>query len=713
MKRANWIHCKDELGNAVPLYQRCFSKKNEVKSAFLYLSARGVYEAFLNGKRVGDFVFAPGWTSYEKRIQYQKYEITSLLSEENELVVSVGFGWYKGPIAKWWCRQKSHKCALIAKIEICYANGVIEEIVSDTDWKAAKSGYAFSEIYDGFEFDARIEPDFCLETQIAENNSKEELILQVGEKVIEQERISPIEIITTPKGETVLDFGQNHTGYVEIALSAKAGDSVSLSFAEVLDCDGNFYNENYRTAKSKYRYICKEGFQTFKPKHTFYGYRYVRLDAWPAEVKKDSFASIAVYSDLERTGFIESSDAMLNRFFSNVLWGQKSNFLDVPTDCPQRNERMGWTGDVQVFCRAASYNYNVNRFFEKWLGDMALDQYEDGSVPMVVPFEQKECQISAAWGDAVSVCPWQLYLSYGNREVLKTMFLPIKKWVDYITSVTKKPNLWLGGEDHFGDWLELGAEKGQYKGDTRDDLIASAFYARSTEILCKIGRILGEDISEYEELYQRIRLAFQQEFEGTYKTQTEHLLALEFNLAKHPEALANELAELICREGTQLQTGFVGTPYVLPVLSRFGYHRLAYTLLLRKEYPSWFYPITKGATTVWEHWDGIMPDGSMWSSDMNSFNHYAYGAAIDWVYSVCGGINPVEEAPGYEKALIAPVPDDRIDWLKVKLKTAHGTILSAWRHEKGRVIYEITTPVKSTVIIEGKKYELEAGSYTF
>lgn len=712
MQNANWIHCKDDIGDNVPCYKKRFQKKSEVSSAFLYLSARGVYEATLNGKRVGDFILAPGWTSYEKRIQYQKYDITSQLLEENELVVAVASGWYKGPIAKWWSRQKHHKCALIAKIEITYADGSFDTIVSDSDWKAALSGYSLCEIYDGFVFDARVLPDFCLETQVAENNSKAELISQVGEKVIEQERFSPIEIITTPKGETVIDFGQNHTGYPEISLKAKAGDRVSISFAETLDRNGNFYNENYRTAKCQYTYICKDGEQTFKPAHTFYGYRYIRLDEWPAEVKKESFTAIAVYSELERTGFIESSDPMLNQFFSNVLWGQRSNFLDVPTDCPQRNERMGWTGDVQVFIRAASYNFNVNRFFEKWLGDMALDQYENGAIPMAVPFEQKECEISAAWADAVSICPWQLYLSYGNRDILKKMFLPIKKWVDYVSGATTKPNLWFGGE-HFCDWLELGAEKGQYKGDTRGDLIASAFYAKSTEILCKIGHIIGCDVSEYEALYHRIVDTFQNEFEGNYKTQTEHLLALSFDLAKNPDEVIGSLVELIHRDGDKLQTGFVGTPYMLHTLSRYGYHSLAYTLLLRKEYPSWFYPITKGATTIWEHWDSIMPDGQMWSSDMNSFNHYAYGAAIDWVYSVCGGINPVEEAPGYEKVLIAPVPDRRIDWLKVELKTRHGKIKSYWHYENEKVIYKITTPVKATAIIEGKTYELEAGSYTF
>lgn len=373
---------------------------------------------------------------------------------------------------------------------------------------------------------------------------------------------------------------------------------------------------------------------------------------------------------------------------------------------------MGWLGDAQVFIGAASYNYDVNRFFEKWLGDMVLNQFDDGAVPAVVPFEKKGINISAAWADAVAICPWQLYLSYGNKEILRKMFLPIKKWVDYVTKTTTKKNLWFGGK-HFCDWLELGAEKGQYIGETRGDLIGSAFYKRSTEILCKIGRIIGEDVSYYETLCAEIINAFNVEFEGTYKTQTEHVLALHFNITKNPEKVIESLVELIHKNGDMLQTGFVGTPYILHALSRYGYSELAYTLLLRKDYPSWLYPITKGATTIWEHWDGIMPDGGMWSSEMNSFNHYAYGAVIDWIYGVCGGINAVEEAPGYEKVLIAPIADSRIDWLSVELKTKHGVIKSKWKHENSKVVYEISTPVKAIVVIKGKTYNVDAGEYTF
>lgn len=712
MLNANWICLKDDANENVALFKKDFKINRAVKSVFLYISSRGVYEATLNGERVGNFILAPGWTSYKHRIQYQKYDITDSVLKDNALVVALASGWYKGRIAQWWSESADHKCALIAKIEIAYADGSTENIYSDTDWKAALSGYSFCEIYDGFVFDGRIVPEFYLKTEIAQNNSKKELIEQIGENIVEHQRFKPTDIIKTPKGETVIDFGQNLAGYVEISLTAQAGDVVSLSFAETLDADGNFYNENYRSAKCQYTYICKDGKQTFKPTLTFYGFRYIRLDQYPVKVDKENFTSIAVYSDLARTGYIQCSDSMINQLFNNALWGQRSNFLDVPTDCPQRDERMGWLGDAQVFIGAASYNYDVNRFFEKWLGDMVLNQFNDGAVPAVIPFEKKGINISAAWADAIAICPWQLYLAYGNKEILRKMFLPIKKWVDYVTETTTKKNLWFGGK-HFCDWLELGAEKGQYIGETRGDLIGSAFYKRSTEILCKIGRIIGEDVSYYENLCTEIINAFNVEFEGTYKTQTEHVLALHFNITRNPEKVIESLVELIHKDGDMLKTGFVGTPYILHALSRYGYSELAYTLLLRKDYPSWLYPITKGATTIWEHWDGIMPDGGMWSSEMNSFNHYAYGAVIDWIYGVCGGINAVEEAPGYEKVLIAPVADSRIDWLSVELKTKHGVIKSKWKNENSKVVYEISTPVKATIVIKGKTYNVEAGDYTF
>ncbi len=709
MLQANWIIPGRDFGEVCPLFLREFSVEKPIVGATLRATARGVYEATLNGTRVGDFVMAPGWTAYEHRIQVQSYDVTSLLQRENKLIIRLANGWFGKGV--WRDKDKVHPepCSIIAELTIRYIDGTTEVIGTDENWRVAESELRYCDLYNGVIYDARVQPTFDHHAAVSEYNDQTVLCEQIGEKITEQERLSVKEIITTPNGETVIDFGQNLTGYVEISLTAKAGERVSLSFAEILDRDGNFYNENYRSAKALYDYTCKDGEQTFKPGMTFYGFRYVRVDEFPGTVKLENFTAVAVHSDMRRTGYIETSDPMLNQLFHNIIWGQKGNFLDVPTDCPQRNERLGWTGDAQVFMRTATYNYDVRKFFRKWLLDMKSQQGEDGSIPGVIPNVLTR-RISAAWGDAVTICSWQYYLTYGDKAILEEMFEPMTKWVDYITATTEKENLWFGG-DHYGDWLELKCAYGERKGETRDDLVASAFYAYSTEIVVKAGRVLGRDVSKYEALYQRIVSAFQAEFEGTFKTQTEHILPLYFGLCRDRAAVAKSLADMVHADGDKLQTGFVGTPYLLHVLSDNGYSDLAYQLLLRREYPSWLYPITKGATTIWEHWDGIKPDGDIWPASMNSFNHYAYGSVADFLYGVCAGIRTVEEAPGFARVCFAPVPTDEIEWFSAEIETAHGPVRSAWRHQDGRVVYELTTPVPATAVIAGKRLELEAGTH--
>lgn len=536
------------------------------------------------------------------------------------------------------------------------------------------------------------------------------LIPQQGEKITEHEYVKAARCFTAPNGEVVVDFGQEVTGYIQFTLDAKAGEKVEISHGEVLDKDGNFYNANYRSAKSKIYYTCCDGVQTYKPKMTFFGFRYIRLDQFPGTPCADQFYAVAVHSDMKRTGRLRSSNPLLNQLFSNIIWGQKGNFLDVPTDCPQRDERMGWTGDAQAFVKTASYNFDVDRFFTKWLADMAADQRPDGSIGHVVPTLYVGSG-SAAWDDAAAICPWQIYLTYGDKEILRQQFDCMKKYIGFITNSTKDPYLWTGGE-HYEDWLGLDAPVGSYKGSSRADFIASAFYAYSTSLVVKAGRVLGEDISEYERLYQGIVDTFRKTFTD-YRTQTEHVLAVHFGLAEDPQKTADALAEMIKACGSKLQTGFVGTPYLLHVLSGYGHTELAYTLLLRTEYPSWLYPVTKGATTVWEHWDGIMENGDFWSTDMNSFNHYAYGAVADWVYEAAAGIQTVEDAPGFARVKIAPQPDSRLDWLEASIETRKGTVRSLWKQEEGRIRYEITTPSPAEIVIAGKTMEVEAGDYIF
>jgi alpha-L-rhamnosidase len=715
--KAQWIKPSYELGDVCPLFSKDFAIKSKIEKAVLYITALGVYEAELNGKRIGDFIMAPGWTTYNKRLQYQEFDVTQNLEETNQLLITVGKGWHRSRLVGWQeslIQQELQKApaGLLVQLEIVYENGEIEVISSDATWKFGESKVRFSEIYDGETYDATI-PKVINENVETFDGPFDTLIYQQGEAIIEQERIHSAKLFVTPNDEVVIDFGQIITGYIEITVEAKKGEVVELSHAEVMDQAGNFYTDNYRSAKAKYIYQCKEGKQTYKPKLTFFGFRYIRVDQFPGGVSAatlENFVAIVVHSDMKRTGYLSCSHTKLNQLFDNIIWGQKGNFLDIPTDCPQRDERLGWTGDAQVFVKTAALNYDVEKFFVKWLADLAADQGDDGSVGYVIP-DVLGGNSSAAWADAATICPWEIYLAYGNPQILKDQFISMMKWVDYITTHTQDTYLWTGGT-HFGDWLGLDAPSGSYKGSSREDFIATAFYAHSTALVIKAGKVLGEHVSEYESLYDAIVAKFRATY-TEYLTQTECILAVHFNLARDCQAVANQLASMVKEVGIQLKTGFVGTPYILHVLSRYGHVDLAYSLLLREQYPSWLYPISKGATTIWEHWDGIMENGDFWSANMNSYNHYAYGAVADWVYGVAAGIQVMEAFPGYDKIQLAPTPDKRLDWLKASLMTQHGLIRSEWKKADHLWRYEIETPVTAYVTIAGKTVEVAKGSYTF
>lgn len=713
--QAKWIQAPEIERDICPVFKKNWETTRAVKQAVLYLTALGVYEAKINGKRVGGYVMAPGWTAYEKRLQYQEYDVTDLLEEDNEIRVTVGRGWFSSQMPGWTMtedrvRRAARPMGILAELHLFYENGEEEVIGSDASWMCGESPVRFSEIYDGETYDAGFETEIWNK---AEEFlwAKEILIPQEGEKICEKEIVYAQRIVHTPKGETLIDFGQEVTGYVEFTVDAKAGEQVHILHGEVLDKEGNFYNGNYRSAKAEIIYTCKNGVQTYHPTLTFFGFRYIKLDKFPGEVHIDQFRAIVVHSDIRQTGFLKCGVPEVNQLFSNIIWGQKGNFLDVPTDCPQRDERLGWTGDAQVFVKTASYLYDVQKFFKKWLHDMAADQRADGAVGQVIPDYLPEGGPSAAWGDAATICPWQMYLTYGDQEVLTEQFACMKGWVDYITSVTTTEYLWTGGE-HFGDWLGLDAPQGSYKGSSREDFIATAFYAYSTEILIKSGKILGKDMTSYEMLYENIVKAFRETY-PEYKTQTEHILAIQFRLAEDLQKTADDLANLVIEDGSQIRTGFVGTPYILHVLSAYGYNDLAYTLFLRKKYPSWLYPVEKGATTIWEHWDGIMENGDFWDEFMNSYNHYAYGSVADWVFEKAAGICLLEDAPGFSRVKIEPHPDKRLGWLEASLDTRNGKITSKWSYAGDVVRYEIQVPVDAVIVINGKKTEVKAGKYTF
>ncbi len=713
-ENTSWISPAVDFGSVCPVFFKDFTLQSPVTEATLQVTAIGVYEAHINGQRVGEFILAPGCTSYRTRLQVQRYDVTNLLAAENELSIAVGTGWYRGRISANDKPLHESPCALIAELRVTCADGSACTLRTDGSWQVRKSPILMSDLYDGEHYDALADTSAVYPVQILAL-PKTALIPQEGEIVREHERVKPVALITTPKGETVLDFGQNLTGYLSFTVNASAGAEIAISHAEVLDAAGNFYTDNYRTAKAQLHYICREGRQAYKPHFAFFGFRYIRLDKWPGKVDPADFTAIAVYSDIRRTGYIQTGNPLINRLFDNVLWSQRGNFLDVPTDCPQRDERMGWTGDAQVFAKAAAYNYDVQRFMRKWLGDIRAEQRANGSVPDMVPNFWCWTGFSAAWADVMTILPWQMYTTYGDKSLLAENFAAMKRWVDFVGTDTQDACLWTSKPEdkglwkkHYGDWLALDAPAGSYRGTTDEDLIGSAFYARSTELVVLAGRALGEDVSEYEALHANIVRAVKARFPEP-KTQTEHVLLLHFRLTDEPERIAAQLNRMILENGCQMQTGFVGTPYLLHVLTAHGYNETAYSLFLREEYPSWLYPVTRGATTIWEHWDGMNDEGAFWSADMNSFNHYAYGAVMDWVYEQAAGIQP--EAPGFARVLVAPKPDPRLGWLDVTLHTAHGPIRSAWRYVDGKPRYAISVPTDARLIVDGRTLDVQKGDY--
>lgn len=720
IKSAKWIKHPEVYVDQPIEFGKSFVTKGEVASAILEITSLGVYEAKINGKRVGDFIFAPGWTSYNKRIQVDSYDVTGLVRKNNQITVGVAPGWRGNYMAAPFHYAGNYigakEVALICALEITYKNGETEILFSGKDWRARQSKVRYSNIYNGYVYDSEYF-DTKPKPAVEFPHPTDILIDRVGEKAVEVERVEAKELIITPKGETVIDFGQNLTGYIEFTVKGNPGEMVTIRHAEVLDAEGNFYTDNLRDAKAEAVFICDGKKQTYKPPFNFYGFRYICLDGFTDEIELKNFTAIVVHSDMKRTGYFECSDNRINKLFSNIIWGQKGNFLDVPTDCPQRDERLGWTGDAQVFVRTAAYNYDVERFFKKWLGDLRADQTPWGTIPHVIPDVfgvDDEC--SSAWADAATVCPWQIYLAYGNKEILKDSLDSMKEYIEYIKT-RLVDGIWVQ-HWHFGDWLNLDASSDQdcSKG-TDKQLIATAFFIYSSEILIKSMKILDEDASEFEELRNKSVEAFRCRYmkEGRiasdYATQTACAVAVQFGISDNIAETAAQLNELVTECG-HIKTGFVGTPYILHALSDNGYVRTAYDLLLREEYPSWLFSVRMGATTIWEHWDSVREDGTMWSTSMNSFNHYAYGSVGDWLYGDAAGINTDENAAGYANIIFRPLTDERLDYVKASVETRKGLVRSEWKRENGKVTYTFVVPEESTATayIGGKEYVLKAGT---
>ncbi len=715
--------------------RQSFSAKPGIAYALLHSTALGLYKLYINGKKVGGDELAPGWTSYRKHLVYQTYEVTDLLCEgENSIGAMLGAGWYKGLMGFNGLRNNyGDRTAFLCQLEITYSDGTRELIYTDESWKASDAPILFSEIYDGETYDARLEKDGWNSPGFDTSGwrsvhmveyDKGVLVSQPGSRVAQIETLPVKKVITTPEGDTVLDFGQNLTGWVKFKVRGHAGDKVILNHFEVLDSKGNVYLDNLRSARQTVSYTLKGGdVEIFHPSFTFHGFQYVKVASYPGEIRPKNFEAVVVHSDMNPTGFFECSNADLNQLQHNILWGLKSNFLDIPTDCPQRNERLGWTGDAQIFCRTASYLMDTYGFFSKWLKDVEADQTPEGGVPHVVPdlLAEKDSDdwlvsqgthSAAAWADVSVILPWTLYLVYGDTEILEKQYSSMKAWIDFMHSHSEGP-LW-SYRLQFGDWVALDAKEGSYFGATPNDLTCSAYYAYSTGIFSKIAGILGrhEECIKYSTLYREIVEGFQKEFftrtgRMAARTQTAHILALHFDLVPEEfrQRTIDTLLELLSENDGHLVTGFVGTPYFCHALSKNGHTREAYELLLKDDFPSWLYQVKAGATTIWEHWDGKKPDGTMWSPDMNSFNHYAYGAVGEWLYRAVAGIDTDESFPGHKHSIINPHPGGGLEYVKASYSTIYGGLSVYWRLEGRSVQLEVEIPHNTTasVILENAR----------
>jgi len=720
--KAKWISLAvpEDPTQPSPMFRKEFATKKKIVSATAYITAHGLYEAQINGQRVGQDYLTPGWTVYQKRLQYQAYDVTNLLkSGLNAVGVTLGNGWWRGNIG--WAHVNGFygkDISLLFQLEVEYADGSSQTIGSDGSWKYTTDGpVRNSEIYHGETYDARLKqlgwssPDFNdskWSIAAVKDFSNENLIGTYNEPIRKHETFKPVKIFRTLNGELVADFGQNLVGWVEMTARGKGGDRIVLQFAEVLDKKGNFYTDNLRAARCTDTWILKgKGEEHFEPHFTFHGFRYAKIDGYPGELKPENISAVALYSDMRPAGSFTSSDPLINQLQHNIQWGQRGNFLDVPTDCPQRDERLGWTGDAQAFSRTATFNFDTHNFFAKWLKDLAADQQPDGMVPWVIPNVLRPRNgASAGWADAATIIPWNMWLAYGDRRILEDQFPSMKAWVEYMRKESKN-DLWNTGE-HFGDWLFYSkADDNDGRSAITDKyLIAQCFYAHSTQLLINAAQILGkkDEVVVYSDLLKKVKTAYLNEYvtpngRPLSPTQTAYVLALQFDMLpeNQREQAAKKLADNIKNYKDHLTTGFLGTPYLCHVLTRFGYNDLAYTLLNQKTYPSWLYPVTMGATTIWERWDGIRPDSSFQAVTMNSFNHYAYGAIGDWMYRVMAGLDADE--PGYKSLLIKPNPGGGFTQASATLQTLYGPAASRWQREENTLTMEIEIPANTTATI--------------
>ncbi|MBL1125085.1 Bacterial alpha-L-rhamnosidase [Streptococcus suis] len=737
--KAKWIaNLNKDIQNT--LFRSTIKIGKPVKNARLYMTALGVYETYINGKKVGNEFLAPGQTAYDQWVQIQTYDITEYLNLGlHELLISTADGWFKGAygfIEGMDCIYGDHHRAL-AEYHIEYEDGTTDLIVTDENWETTAGQVTKSSLYYGEDRDDTFEITDWEPVSIVEGNFRV-LTDRLSLPLLVKETLDVVEVLNTPAGETVLDFGQNHAGIFRFYNRTPKGTKIYLQVGEILQED-NFYNGNLRSARAGFEYISDGVEKWVQPKFTYYGYRYLKVEGIE-NISQDDFKADVIYSDMRTTGQIETNNPKVNRLFQNVIWGQKSNFFDVPTDCPQRDERLGWSGDANVFSNTALFNMDVYPFYRKYLRDLSIEQQlNDGRAPMYAPSFRNPDGGGAIWGDAVTFIPWNCYQATGDASLLLEHYDDMKAWVNWISSNTQTPNLWTDCFQ-FGDWLALDGENpAMPTGKTDEDFIASIYYHYSSYIIAETAKLLGNttDAEIYSQLSDRILTAIRDEYISkngklTIDTQTAYALALQFNLVPEDQRdrVTNDLVSRLHKDDDHLKTGFVGTPYINQVLSKFGHHKLASKIFLHEDLPSWLYAVNLGATTVWERWNSVEPAGSMNPEGMNSLNHYSIGAIMEWGYKYVVGIrNP---KAGYKEFDFSPEFDYRLDKIESYFDSPYGKISVNYQiecDENHTIKIHLTVPFGSTahvhlprseqtnVSVNGNNYnnghfELSGGNYT-
>jgi alpha-L-rhamnosidase len=675
----------------------------------LYATALGLYQMDINGHRVGDHVLAPDWTDYRKRVRYQAYDVTALLRKgDNTLGAILANGWYSGHIGNGGFQFFGQTPALMAQLEVTYDDGAKETVATDSSWKSHPSAILSSDFMMGEDHDARREIkgwdkpglDDSSWTPVQPRQEPPFLVeSQVMEPVRELAELKPVKETEPQTGRWVFDLGQNMVGVVRLKISAPAGTEITLRHAEMLNPDGTLYTKNLRGAPSIDHYICDgHGVEIWQPAFTFHGFRYVELSGAPQRPAESAVTGIVIGSDTPRTGSFTCSDARVNQLESNIQWGQRGNYLSIPTDCPQRDERLGWMGDAEVFVRTATYNADVAAFFTKWLTDVDDGQSPAGAFGDVSP-NTMSGKGTPAWGDAGVICPWTIYQAYGDKRILERHLSAMTKWVDYLTKNSDDLVRSRDRGSDYGDWLSI-------NDNTPKDVIGTAFFAYSTHLLAQSYAALDRaaEAAKYQQLFEQIKAAFIKHYvaaDGSVKgeSQTAYLMALKFELL--PEDLraraAQHLEENLKSKGWHLSTGFIGVGFLLPTLEQVGKTDIAGRLLLQDTYPSWLFPVEHGATTIWERWDGWTPEKGFQDPGMNSFNHYSLGSCGEFLYGGIGGIR--SQSPGYKTILINPVVGEGLTWARTSYQSIHGEIATSWKVDGTQLALDVTVPANTRATV--------------